>query len=130
MNTSTHNLFHITGIPVATLAILMVVAGCATAPTNPAGSAEVRSKMDRLQSNTTLAKLAPVEIREAETSVALSEQPVGKDVALGEYRVYIADRKVEIAMAKASTRYAEAQRSELSQARDDARLDARTREAD
>jgi outer membrane protein OmpA-like peptidoglycan-associated protein len=33
-------------------------------------------------------------------------------------------------MAKASTRYAEAQRIELSQARDDARLDARTREAD
>ncbi|MCJ7593026.1 MAG: OmpA family protein [Woeseiaceae bacterium] len=130
MNTSTHNLFRFTGFPVATLAILMLVAGCATAPTNPAGSAEVRSKMDRLQSNTTLADLAPVEIREAETSVELAEQPVGKDVALGEYRVYMADRKVEIAMAKASTRYAEEQRMGLSQARDDARLDARTREAD
>jgi outer membrane protein OmpA-like peptidoglycan-associated protein len=72
----------------------------------------------------------PVEVREAEASVALAEQPVGKDAALGEYRVYMADRKVEIAMAKASTRYAEAQRVELSQARDDARLEARTREAD
>jgi outer membrane protein OmpA-like peptidoglycan-associated protein len=55
---------------------------------------------------------------------------VGKDVALGEHRVYIADRKVEIAMATASTRYAEDQREGLSRARDQARLDARTREAD
>jgi outer membrane protein OmpA-like peptidoglycan-associated protein len=130
MNTLTQNFVRYSRVPAATLAILMMVAGCATAPTNPAGSAEVRSKLDRLQADLTLAKLAPVEIREAETSVVLAEQPVGKDVALGEYRVYMADRKVEIAKSKASTRFAEEQRVELSQARDDARLAARTREAD
>jgi outer membrane protein OmpA-like peptidoglycan-associated protein len=108
----------------------MVVAGCASAPTNPAGSADVRSKLERLQSDPNLANQAPVEIREAEAAVQLAERPVGKDDALGKHRVYIADRKVEIAMAKASTRLAEEQRSGLSQARDDARLAARTREAD
>jgi outer membrane protein OmpA-like peptidoglycan-associated protein len=44
--------------------------------------------------------------------------------------VYLADRKVEIAAAKASTRYAEDQRATLGAERDKARLDARTREAD
>lgn len=42
----------------------------------------------------------------------------------------MADRKVELAMAKASTRYAEDQREGLSRERAQARLDARTREAD
>jgi outer membrane protein OmpA-like peptidoglycan-associated protein len=130
MNNSTHNLIRSAGILAATLVTSMVVASCATAPSNPAGSAEVRSKLDRLESNPKLADLVPVEIREADTSVVLAEQPVGKDVALGEYRVYMADRKVEIAVAKASTRFAEEQRIGLSQARDEARLDARTREAD
>jgi outer membrane protein OmpA-like peptidoglycan-associated protein len=49
---------------------------------------------------------------------------------LGAYRVYLADYKVEIAEAKASTRYAEHQRIALSEAREQARLHARTLEAD
>ena len=130
MNTSTRNPVRFTRILAATFVISMVVAGCATAPTNPAGSADVRSKLERLQSDPNLADQAPVEIREAEAAVRLAEQPVGKDIALGKHRVYVADRKVEIAMAKASTRFAEKQRSGLAQARDDARLTARTREAD
>jgi outer membrane protein OmpA-like peptidoglycan-associated protein len=113
-----------------TLSAAWLLASCASAPTNPVGSEDARSKLDRLQSNRALAELAPVEIREAEAAVLLAEQPVGKDLALGNYRVYMADRTVEIAMAKASTRQAEAQRAGLSQARDDARLAARTKEAD
>ena len=45
------------------------------------------------------------------------------------YRVYIADRKVEIARADAQTRYAEDQRAVISAQRDQARLAARTHEA-
>jgi outer membrane protein OmpA-like peptidoglycan-associated protein len=108
----------------------LMVASCATAPQSPPGSAEVREKLVTLQSNSSLADQVPVELREAEAAVRAAEAPVGKDVALGEHRVYMADRKVEIAMARASRRYVEGQRAELSQARDDARLDARTREAD
>jgi outer membrane protein OmpA-like peptidoglycan-associated protein len=130
MNTATPNLVRFAGILAVTFVTSIVVAGCATAPLNPQGSAEVRSKLTHLQADRTLAELAPVEIREADAAVVLAEQPVGKDVALGEYRVYIAERKVDIALAKASTRYAENQRIVLSQARDKARLDARTREAD
>lgn len=130
MNTVKINHARIAGILVFATAVSFMVASCATAPQNPPGSAEVRSKLTALQSNSSLADQVPVELREAEAAVLAAEAPVGKDVALGAHRVYMADRKVEIATARASTRYAEDQRAELSQARDDARLNARTQEAD
>lgn len=130
MNTVKINHARIAGILVFATAVSFLVASCATAPQNPPGSAEVRSKLTALQSDSSLADQIPVELREAEAAVLAAEAPVGKDVALGAHRVYMADRKVEIAMATASTRYAEDQRAALSQARDDARLNARTQEAD
>jgi outer membrane protein OmpA-like peptidoglycan-associated protein len=83
-----------------------------------------------LQADPNLSSRAPIEIREAESAVTLAEQSVRDDVALGEYRVYMADRKVGIATAKASTRYAEYQREGLERERARVRLAARTREAD
>lgn len=130
MNTVKINHARIAGILALAAATSFLVASCATAPQNPPGSAEVRSKLTALQSDSSLADQIPVELREAEAAVLAAEAPVGKDVALGAHRVYMADRKVEIATARASTRYAEDQRAELSQARDDARLNARTQEAD
>ncbi|TDG14199.1 OmpA family protein [Seongchinamella unica] len=130
MNTSIFRHARVVGILAFTVATSFLVASCATAPQSPSGYAEVRSKLSALQSNADLANKVPAEIREAEGAVLAAEAPVGKDVALGEHRVYMADYLVEIARAKAETRYAEDQRVELSQARDDARLDARTREAD
>jgi outer membrane protein OmpA-like peptidoglycan-associated protein len=118
------------GMVALVAATSFLAAGCATTPQSPSGAAEARSKLTALQSDPSLASQVPVELREAEAAVALAEAPVGRDVKLGEYRVYMADRKVEIAMARAATRYAEDQRAGLSQARDDARLDARTLEAD
>jgi outer membrane protein OmpA-like peptidoglycan-associated protein len=130
MNAIHQNRSRFAGLSAATAIIGLTVASCATAPQSPPGSAEVRSKLTHLQSDANLGKRAPVEIREAEAAVQVAEQPVAKDAALGEHRVYMADRKVELAMAKASTRYAEDQREGLSRERAQARLDARTREAD
>ena len=130
MNTFNINFARCAGMLAVAAAVSLTVASCATAPQSPQGSADVRNKLTMLQSDSNLADQVPVEIREAEAAVLLAEQPVGKDVALGEHRVYMADHKVEIAMARASTRYAEDQRAIISQARDDARLDARTLEAD
>lgn len=119
------------GMALATTAMIAVfLASCATTPQSPPGAADVRAKLTRLQSDTDLASRAPIEIREAEAAVRLAETPVPKDQALGAYRVYMADYKVEIAEAKASTRYAEHQRIALSEAREQARLHARTLEAD
>jgi outer membrane protein OmpA-like peptidoglycan-associated protein len=112
-----------------TAMIAMLLASCASTPQSPPGAADVRAKLIRLQSDTNLASHAPIEIREAEAAVRLAEIPVPKDPDLGAYRVYMADYKVEIAEAKAATRYAEDQRIALSEAREQARLRARTLEA-
>ncbi len=116
----------------ATAAIVsLLLANCASTPhRSPAGAADVRAKLTRLQSDPNLGSRAPVEIKEAEAAVQLAETPVAKDTALGSYRVYLADYKVETAAAKAATRYAEDQRLRLSEEREHARLLARTREAD
>jgi outer membrane protein OmpA-like peptidoglycan-associated protein len=109
----------------------LVLAACAGTPVVPQGAAETRLKLSSLQADPALADRAPVALKEAEVAVRAAEEPVAKkDAALGVHRVYIADRKVEIAKARASTRYAEDQRAKLGDERDRARLDARTREAD
>lgn len=109
----------------------LTLAGCATAPASPEGSAGVRAKLSQLQADPELANRAPVAIREAEAAVRVAEEPLATaDAALGTHRVYIADRKVEIAMAQAATKQAELQRVKLGEERERSRLDARTREAD
>ena len=111
---------------------IVLVAACATTPSSPQGSSEVRAKLNALQADPNLAQYARVEIREAEEAVRLAEQPLGRssDSGLTAHRVYLADHKVEIARARATTRYAESQRSLLGEERERARLAARTREAD
>ena len=80
----------------------------------------------QLQSEQALASRAPLAIKDADTAVTLAEQPQG-DLELAAHRVYIADRKVEIARAQAETRLAEDQRAALTAQREEARLDSRTR---
>lgn len=107
----------------------LVLASCAMAPAAPQGAVEVRGKLTALQDDPNLADRARVEIREAEAAVLIAEQPLPEDdAALGKHRVYIADRTVSIAEAKAATRYAEDQRLRLGEERDAARLQARTLE--
>jgi outer membrane protein OmpA-like peptidoglycan-associated protein len=114
---------------VATAVAAVLLAACATAPLKPDGAAQARNKLTQLQADPNLATRAPQAIEAADAAVRLAEQPEA-DKDLGAYRVYMADRKVEIARADAQTRYAEDQRVLISAQRDQARLDARTREAD
>ncbi len=111
-------------------AVSFTLAGCATTPVSPDGAAEVRAKLTRLQADPSLANRAPVALQEAETAVRVAEEPSPRDAALGAHRVYMADRKVEIAMAQAATSQAEDQRVKLGEERERSRLEARTREAD
>jgi outer membrane protein OmpA-like peptidoglycan-associated protein len=130
MNTMFRN--HASYKTVLTLAaaVSFTLAGCATAPLAPDGAAEVRAKLTRLQADPTLANRAPVALREAESAVRVAEEPLTQDAALGAHRVYMADRKVEIAMAEAATSQAEEERMKIAEARERSRLEARTREAD
>lgn len=107
----------------------LAIASCAMAPESPQGAAQARSNLTELQNDPQLAAHAPAEIREADEAVSIAEQPLAENEAeLGKHRVYIADRKVSIAVARATTRYAEDQRARLGDERDEARLEARTRE--
>lgn len=129
MNTSTTRYMKrgtlLTGLLVSSL----ILSACATAPAPPEGAAEVRSKLTSLQQDSDLADRARIEIREAETAVRIAEQPLKEaDAELGKHRVYMADRAVEIAEARAATQYAEDQRERLGEERDAARLQARTEE--
>jgi outer membrane protein OmpA-like peptidoglycan-associated protein len=107
----------------------VLLAACAAAPVKPDGAAEARSKLTQLQSDPNLAGRAPVAVKEADAAVQAAEQPQA-DQELGAYKVYLADRKVEIARAQAETSFAEDQRAALSAQREGARLVARTQEAD
>jgi outer membrane protein OmpA-like peptidoglycan-associated protein len=130
MNKPTRHPSRITSPMLAAAVTALLLGGCASAPVSPPGAADVRAKLGQLQADPNLASRAPVAIREAETAVRIAEEPVGSDAALGAHRVLMADRKVEIARARAQTRYAEDQRARLSEERASTRLDARTREAD
>jgi outer membrane protein OmpA-like peptidoglycan-associated protein len=106
-----------------------LIAGCASAPTKPAGSEQVRAKLTALQGDPSLANRAPVAIKDAEAAVVVAET-TQKDLVLAAHRVYIADRKVDTARALAETQFAEEQRTALNEQSERARLDSRTREAD
>lgn len=111
----------------------VILTGCASAPESPEGANLVRQKLTSLQSDPTLANKAPSALEEAEMAVRLAEEPLSEsdaNRALGAHRVYVADRRVEIATATATTRQTEEERAQLAEERASSRLDARTREAD
>jgi outer membrane protein OmpA-like peptidoglycan-associated protein len=114
---------------VAATVAAILLAGCATTPVEPDGAAAARAKLTLLQSDPNLASRAPDALAAADAAVHLAEQPE-TDHDLAAYRVYMADRRVDIARANAQTRFAEDQRALMSAQREQARLDARTREAD
>lgn len=107
----------------------VLLSACAMSPTSPDGSEEVRAKLTQLQQNPDMMTHARVELRDAEAAVELAEQPVDDD-AVAAHRIYMADRMVEIARAKGQVGQLEAERELLGEQRDEARLAARTREAD
>ncbi|MEO6078883.1 MAG: OmpA family protein [Steroidobacteraceae bacterium] len=114
---------------VAAAITTILLAACASVPVAPSGAAAARTRLTQLQSNPDLSARAPAAIKEAETAVRLAETPQ-RDAELAKHNVYMADKKVGVAVALARTGLAETQRAAISQQRDNARLDARTREAD
>ncbi|MDL0432950.1 OmpA family protein [Marinobacter sp. TBZ242] len=118
----------------ATAAVVLssvLLTACAMSPTSPDGSEDVRTRLTTLQQNPEMKTHARTELRDAEAAVQLAEQPLAdNEAALADYRVYMADRMVEIARAKGQTRLLESERERLGEQRDAARLAARTREAD
>lgn len=106
-----------------------LLAGCSMSTTRPDGAIAVREKLTRLQNDPQLASRAPVAIQDAELAVATAEV-AQRDPEFSKHLIFIADRKVDIASARAQTRLLEDQRKLLGEATQSARLASRTREAD
>jgi outer membrane protein OmpA-like peptidoglycan-associated protein len=107
----------------------LLAAACAGTPETPSGAVQARQELTRLQSDPALGSLAPDAIRDADMAVTAAEQP-DRAADVTAHRVYIAQRKVEIARALAEAKLAENQRAAIVAERDKARLEARTAEAD
>jgi len=106
-----------------------LLAGCATEPMQPSGAESAREKLIALQTDPNLGSLAPAAMQDAEAAVRTAQIPE-RDRALAEYRVYIADRKIDIARAVAQARFAAQQRQSIVAQRTKIRLEGRTLEAD
>jgi outer membrane protein OmpA-like peptidoglycan-associated protein len=113
----------------AALITSSVLVACSSTPKAPDGSAEVRAKLTQLQSDSKLATLAPVAIKEAEAAVSRAEEP-RKDAVYSKHLVYLADRKVDTAVALATARLLEDKRKDISGQATEAQLASRTQEAD
>lgn len=112
----------------AALGVAMVGA-CADTAMKPVGAAATRERLSRLQADPNLATRAPLAIQQADAAVRAAEKPQS-DATLGEHLVFMADRKVSVATARAQASLAVDRREQLTQQRDDMRLKARTDEAD
>lgn len=102
---------------------------CVSAPKAPEAAAAARAQLTQLQSDPELAGLVPEAIQEAEAALQVAERPA-RDTEVTSHRLYMANRKIEIARALAEARRADDQRATLVAERDQARLDARTRETE
>ncbi|MES2824507.1 MAG: OmpA family protein [Pseudomonadota bacterium] len=109
-------------------AVALVLTACASTPKTPEGAVAVRSKLSQLQSDPQLASRAPVAINDAEQAVRAAEKPT-EDKALSKHLVWIADRKVQTAVAQAEARLAEDQFKSIGEQSATARLESRTAEA-
>ncbi|MDP1696434.1 MAG: OmpA family protein [Xanthomonadaceae bacterium] len=125
MNTRTNI---VTPLLTTAIASLLMVA-CSSTPSKPDAAIGVRQKLSQLQANPQLASRAPIAIEEAEAAVRAAETP-SKDDALTNHRVFMAERKVDTAVALAQSRMLVDHRKVLSDERDSMRLQARTNEAD
>ena len=82
-------------------AAAILLAACASVPPAPAGSAAARARLTQLQSNPELGTLAPAAMKEADLAVRAAEVPQ-HDQQMAGHLVYLADRKVDIAAARAA----------------------------
>jgi outer membrane protein OmpA-like peptidoglycan-associated protein len=105
------------------------LAACTSTPETPEAVAAARAALAQLQADAVLAPLAPQALHEAEAAVQLAEQ-TGVPAEVTAHRAYVAQRKIEIARALAEAKHTDDERTALVAERDQARLDARTREAD
>lgn len=80
--------------------MLVLLSACTAAPKKDLALERVRDELDNLKSNTELAGYAPLALGEAERALRKAEMATGDDLYRS-YLVYMADRRIQIARARA-----------------------------
>ena len=109
--------------------IFGTLAACASPMVSSERQLELRNKLSALQTDPVLSRYAPQARAEAEAAVNKLEQPQ-TDSQLTAHHEFMADRKIEIAQAKAREAYLLDEQKAMSSTTADARLASRTAEAD
>lgn len=114
------------------LAAALVLAGCSTLPEKNARLEEARSDYNAAQNNPAVAAYAGGELKQAGDALNKADAAWNKkeDVAKVDQLAYLARQRVAITQEAASLKAAEAATANAGTDRSDARLAARTREAD
>jgi outer membrane protein OmpA-like peptidoglycan-associated protein len=110
-------------------AAALLLAGCAADVIRDPATAQARAELTTLQSDPNLASRAPLATKDAEAAVQQAEAPQ-TDAVEAAHLGYIAERRVQIAQAKAQTAFADEQHKQLVAQTGQIQLDARTHEAD
>lgn len=106
---------------------LAVMAGCATAPERDLALERVRASLDELRNDPALSGNAPVAMHEAEQAVLEAEREENRDRR--GHLIYLAERRIGVARARAEEAQARKDISDLEQSRQQIIMEARVREA-
>lgn len=112
---------------IAALLLLAAVAGCTVTPERDLALERVRSSLNELKSDPVLADNAPLAIREAEQIIDAAA--AAQDEERRSHLVYLAERRVGIARARAEQVQARQEIADLEEAREQVLMEARIREA-
>jgi hypothetical protein len=107
--------------------MLATVAACTVTPEKDLALERVRSSLNELKSDPELAEKAPLAIREAEQTIEQAAQ--AQDKERRSHLVYLAERQVGIARARADRAQARQDIADLEKQREQVLMEARIREA-
>lgn len=117
------------GLLLSVAAVISIgLSSCATAPERNLALERVRASLNELKNDPALGDNAPVALNEAEEAVAAAERAENQERQ--RHLIYIAERKVGIAEARAEEVQAREEMAELQELRQQILMEARIREAE
>lgn len=112
---------------IAACVLSAAVAACTVTPEKDLALERVRSSLNELKSDPVLADKAPLAIRDAEQTLDAAAEAQDKDQR--DHLIYLAERRVGIARARAERALARQEIADLEESREQVLMEARIREA-
>ncbi len=113
-----------------TAIVVALLAGCGSAPQRDLGGERISAELAELRATEEVRQHAAAELQAAERAVAEYQQHQGGDAEIREHYVYLAQRRIDIAKARANEGAERARLAALERERDRILLEASIREAE